>query len=52
MGIFTFVALCVPVAVVACVSKAVAWIYRKIVDALEWRKIKKRYSFGRKAWMM
>lgn len=52
MGIFTLLALCVPLAILVCLFKGAQWIVYKIVDAIEWRHIKKRYSFRRKAWMM
>ena len=48
MGIFTLLAICVPFAVVVMIVKFVQWAYRKIVDAIKWRRTKKELSYKRR----
>ena len=52
MGIFTMIAMFLPLVILAGVLEGGQAIYRKAVDAAEWRRIKKEHYPRRKAWMM
>lgn len=52
MGIFTMIAFLLPLTILAGIYEGSIALYHKVIDALEWRAIRKEYYPRRKAWMM